>query len=86
MTAKYDLDYENIRIEAVDKDSIDEYYKILKNKGWYDFTDDFILPEWNVDGVRIDTELNYPMTVRASQINCENTPSILGQIKSLRNI
>ena len=84
MQAKTDLDYD-ILVES-EKDDIDYYYKLLKSKGWFDYVDDFIEPEWALEGVRIDKELNYPMTVKTSQITCENTLNILGQIKSLRNI
>ena len=35
---------------------------------------------------RIDTELNYPMTIKVSQIRCENTLNVLGQLKSLREL
>jgi len=85
MTAKHELDYE-VLVEALNKKEVDKYYKILKAHGWYDFVDDFIVPEWDVVGVRINAKLDYPMTIKVDQISCENTPSILGQIKSLRSI
>ena len=85
MVAKHDLDYE-VLIEAANKKEIDKYYKTLKEHGWYDFVGEFILPEWDIEGVRIDVELNYPMTIKTNIISCENPPTILGQIKSLRNI
>ena len=85
MSAKQDLNYD-ILIEAQDPEEIDKYYKKLKKHGWYDVVDDFILPEWDVVGVRIDVEFNYPMTIKTDQITCENTPNILGQIKSLREL
>ena len=73
------------RIEA-EKEAEDYYYNFLKEKGWFDFVEDFVQPQWRVEGVRIDTELNYPMTIQAPYIRCENTPSLLGQIKSIRNL
>jgi len=82
MMAKHDLSYEDILIEC-EKEDIDQYYKVLKLKGWFDFVDDFVLPEDREEGVRIDTELNYPLTIQTPHIRCENTPNILGQIKSL---
>jgi hypothetical protein len=85
MVAKHDLDYD-VLVEAQTPQEIDKYYKKLKKQGWHDFVDDFILPEWGVVGVRIDVEFNYPATIKTSQITCENTPNILGQIKSLRQI
>ena len=78
MQAKIELDY-SILIEA-EKNKVDKYYKLLKRKGWFDFVDDFILPNQE-DGVRLDTELNYPMTIQVPYIRCENTPNILGQLK-----
>jgi hypothetical protein len=84
MVAKKELFYDVV-IES-EKENIDIYYNFLKRKGWFDFVDDFVLPEWRIDGVRLDTELSYPMTVRTKCIRCENTPSLLGQIKSLREL
>ena len=83
MMAKTELDY-NILIEA-EKQEVDKYYKLLKPKGWFDFVDDFVFPNQE-EGVRIDTELNYPMTIQVPYIRCENTLNLLGQLKSLRNI
>ena len=83
MQAKTQLDY-NILIESK-KNQIDKYYNLLKRKGWFDFVDDFILPNQE-DGVRLDTKLNYPMTIQVAAIRCENTLNILGQLKSLRKI
>ena len=79
-----DLEYD-VLIES-NKNEIDDYYKMLKKKGWFDFVDDFITPEDNEDGVRIDTELNYPRTIKTNKIVCENVTNLLGQIKTLRNI
>ena len=82
MIAKEELDYD-ILIES-EREAIDHYYALLKSKGWFDFVDDFITPQHNEYGVRLDTQLNYPMTIRAPLISCENTLNILGQIKSMR--
>lgn len=84
MMAKTELKYD-ILLEA-EKEKIDYYFKLLKRKGWFDFVDDFVQPEWAEEGVRIDRKLDYPRTVKVDSIRCENTLSILGQIKSLRNI
>ena len=83
MMAKTELDYD-VLIEAREED-VDKYYKLLKSKGWFDFVDDFVLPNQE-EGVRIDTELSYPMTIQVPYIKCENTLNLLGQLKSLRNI
>jgi len=84
MIAKEELDYAPL-IEA-EKAAIDIYYKFLKKRGWSDFVVDFIEPQWRVEGVRLDTEINYPLTIRTEYIRCENTPLLLGQLKSMRNI
>ena len=84
MIAKQELEYD-ILIESEKKD-VDHYYALLKSKGWFDFVDDFIIPSDNEYGVRLDTELNYPMTIKTPIISCENTLNLLGQIKSLRKI
>ena len=84
MMAKTELNYD-ILIEA-QKEDVDHYFKLLKAHGWFDFIDDFVEPRHRLEGVRIDTELSYPMTIRTGRIECENTPNILGQIKSLRGI
>jgi hypothetical protein len=79
MIAKQELDYD-ILLEA-QKEDIDYYFKLLKKKGWFDFVDDFIQPEWREEGIRIDRELNYPKTIQVDSIRCENTLNILGQLK-----
>lgn len=84
MIAKNELNYD-ILIEATE-DSTDHYYSLLKNKGWFDFVDDFIAPEYREEGVRVDTELTYPMTIKTSQISCENVLNLLGQVKSMREL
>jgi len=84
MIAKTELNYD-VLIES-NEDKIDHYYALLKRKGWFDFTDDFIEPRHNEEGVRIDTELNYARTIRVDKICCENTLNLLGQIKMMRGI
>lgn len=84
MIAKTELDYD-ILIEAP-KDKIDYYYALLRRRGWFDFVDDFVTPENREEGARLDTELNYPMTIKTPQISCENTLNLIGQIKSIRQL
>ena len=50
------------------------------------FVDDFIEPRHRLEGVRIDTEYNFPYTIKTRQIRCENTLNILGQLKSLNEL
>lgn len=84
LVAKNDLDYD-ILIEA-DPESIDFYWKSLKKRGLFDFVDDFIYPEMREDGIRIDTELNFPRTIRTDGITVLSTPSLLGQLKFMRKL
>jgi len=84
MMAKTELG-QDVLIEA-EKEEIDYYYDLLKRRGWFDFVDDFIEPRHRLEGIRIDTEYNYPYTIKTSQIRCENTLSILGQLKSLNEL
>jgi len=84
MIAQKDLDY-CVLLEAR-KEMVDEYYLFLKRKGWFDHVNDIVIPEWGEQGVRLDTELVYPLTVKTSYIRCENTFNLLGQLKTLRNI
>lgn len=84
MISKIDLNYD-ILIES-QKENIDYYFHLLRSKGWFDFVDDFIEPRHRLEGVRIDTDYNYPRTIKTPQIQCENVLSILGQLKFLRDI
>ena len=84
MVSKLDLSHE-VLIEA-EREYVDIYYNYLKKKGWYDCVDEFVLPEWKVDAIRIDTQLNYPKTIKALNIRYENVENIIKQIKSLSSI
>ena len=84
MFAKKDLNYDVV-IES-GEENIDYYFNLLRKKGWYDFVDDFVVPEWRIEGVRVDTEMNYPRTIRAKEITSQTVPSLLGQIKMMREI
>ena len=84
MVAQKDLNYD-VALET-NEELKDFYYHFLKKRGWFDYVDDFITPEDNEEGVRIDTSLNYPKTIMVKHIRCENTTNLLGQLKSLRKI
>ncbi len=84
MVAQKELNYDVV-LES-EPDMVDINWKFLKRKGWFDFVNDIVVPEWRVEGVRVDTDNNYPMTIKTPYIRCENTPNLLGQIKSIRNI
>ena len=82
MMAKKELNYD-ILLET-ERENVDYYFKLLKKHGWFDFVDDFVLPERKEDGVRIDKELNYSRTIQVDKIRCENTLNIIGQLKSFK--
>jgi len=82
MMAKKDLDYDVV-LES-ESGMVDTNWRFLKRKGWFDFVDDIVVPEWRIEGVRIDTQNNYPLTIQVPYIRCENTPNLLGQIKSIK--
>lgn len=84
MLAKTDLGYDVV-IES-EKQEIDKYYNMLRAKGWYDFVDDFVLPEWRIEGVRLDNEMNFPMTVKVNKIDALGVPNILGHLKYFRKL
>ena len=83
MMAKTELRYD-VLLEAEQAEK-DYYYHYLKKRGWFDYVDDIVPPDIE-KGVRIDTELTYPHTIQTPYIRCENTPNILGQLKSLRSL
>jgi hypothetical protein len=84
MVAKKDLEY-YVLLES-EKEKIDLHYNFLTKKGWFDYVDEIVQPEWKEEGVRLDTDYNYPLTVKTEYIRCENTNLIIGQLKCLRGI
>ena len=75
----------NVVVETA-KPLVDYHYKNPKNQGLYDFVDDMVTPECDVEGIRIDTELNYPMTIQTDRIKVTNVLHLLEQIKQLKSI
>ena len=65
---------------------VDYHYRNLKSQGLYDFVDDMVTPECDVEGIRIDTQLNYPMTIQTDTIEVTNVLHLLEQIKQLKSI
>lgn len=51
-----------------------------------DFADDLIFFEDKEEGIRIDLDYNYPLTIKAREIGFVNVPNILGQINFLKKI
>jgi hypothetical protein len=75
----------NVVVETT-KPLIDYHYKNLKSLGLYDYVDDMVTPECDVQGIRIDTELNYPMTIQTNTIGGTNVQHLLEEIRQLKNI
>lgn len=84
MMAKKELNCDVV-IEA-EKKATDFYYHFLKEKGWFDFIDDFVTPQNREMGIRIDTELHYPLTIQTHHIRCDNAQNLLSQVKFLKTI
>ena len=81
MIAKFYLGMD-VLVEAP-KYKIDYYYKLLKRKGLYDYVSEILPPDTNEEGIRLDTELNYPLTVMTKEISVINVTHLIMQIKSL---
>ena len=61
----------------------DYYFRLLKRKGLYDYVRDMVTPEEREEGIRLDTERNFPLTITAENISCVNVMSLILQIQSL---
>ena len=72
----------DVLVEA-QKEQIDYYYKLLKRKGLYDYVSEILPQDTKEEGVRLDTELNYPLTVKTKNICVTNVNTLIMQIKSL---
>tara|TARA_R100001163_G_C5034394_1_gene173906 strand:+ start:349 stop:615 length:267 start_codon:yes stop_codon:yes gene_type:complete len=72
----------DVLVEA-QKEQIDYYYKLLKRKGLYDYVSEILPQDTKEEGVRLDTELNYPLTVKTKNISVTNVNTLIMQIKSL---
>ena len=83
MESKYTLRMD-VLIEA-SQDLKDYYFYFLRPRGMIDFVEDFITPLERVDGIRIDTELNYPKTVVAQKITIFNYRDIFSKVQNISN-
>ncbi len=75
----YDMD---VIVEA-QKEQIDLYYSMLKEEGLYDFVSEIISPDIKEEGIRLDTEMNFPLTVKTEKISVTNVVQLIAQIKML---
>ena len=64
----------------------DSYYHFLKSRAIHDYISDLILVEDKEEGVRLDTQLSYPKTIKIQAITFQNTLCLLGQIKFLSSV
>lgn len=70
-----------LRLDTViESEQFDIYYRWLKRRGGMDFVDDFVRPGAE-DGLRLDTEHQYPRTIVTDRIVPENTDNLLRQIR-----
>jgi hypothetical protein len=67
----------------VEKEYIDIYYHFMRRTGTFDFIKEIVTPTDREEGIRIDTDSNYPLTIVTDRIIFGNVYSILGQLKSL---
>lgn len=81
LVAKTQLRY-SILLEA-EKKAIDFYWRHLKERGLFDFVDDFI-EENQEEGLRLDTDFNYSNTIVTKGIRCENTLALVQDITQVK--
>jgi len=81
LVAKTQLHY-SILLEA-EKKAIDFYWKNLKERGLFDFVDDFI-GENQEEGLRLDTDFNYSNTIVTKGIRWENTLTLVQNITQIK--
>ncbi len=64
----------------IESDDPDPYWKWIRSRGGMDFVEDFVRPGTE-DGVRLDTEPNYPRSVITDRIAPENLNFLLQRIR-----
>ena len=72
----------DIVIESGDPDP---YYRWMRPRGGMDFVAAFVRPGTE-NGMHLDLEHNYPLTIITDRIAPENTHRLLAQIRSLRRV
>lgn len=81
--------HDNLNLDCLietEQELKDSYYKFLKTQGCMDYISQIIVPPENEFGIRLDNELNYPLTVITKKITCNNCINLLGQIRHLSKI
>jgi hypothetical protein len=84
LAAKHNLSLDCL-VEA-QREAKDAYYRYLLARGLMDFVEQLVTPEEHEQGIRLDTDLNHPLTIQVKAVTMDNVLNILGQIKSLKNI
>tara|TARA_R100000664_G_C2718067_1_gene112442 strand:- start:530 stop:796 length:267 start_codon:yes stop_codon:yes gene_type:complete len=64
----------------------DYYFNLLKRKGLYDYVMEIVTPEEREEGIRLDTEMNFPLSVIAEKISVDNVMSLIVQIQNLVSV
>ena len=64
----------------------DYYFNLLKRKGLYDYVMEIVTPEEREEGIRLDTEMNFPLSVTAEKISVDNVMSLIVQIQNLVSV
>ena len=75
----------NILIE-VEQEYKDIYYNYLKPRGFLDFCEQLITPPEKEFGIRIDTDYNYPLTIKTQNIKFNNYINFLSKIAYLKKL
>jgi len=70
---------------VIESDDPDLYYGWIKARGGMDFVEDFVRPGTE-DGVRLDTEPNFPRSVITERIAPENVHHLIRQIQCCRQL
>ncbi len=77
---------QDIRLNCLvetDKNFRDFYFLFCKKYGHSDYIKDLILPTEPEDGIRLDIEYNYPLTIKTNNIRFENQIKLINQIEML---
>jgi hypothetical protein len=84
LAAKHNLNLDCL-IEA-QREAKDAYYRYLLARGLMDFIEQLVTPEEHEQGIRLDSDLNFPLTIQVKAITVTNTLEVLGQIKTLKSL
>lgn len=81
--------HDNLHMDVLiecSKDKEDFYYKYMKRKGIFDYVCDIVNPEFKIEGIRLDKDHTYPLTITTDRITFVNFNKIIGQLISLESI